>query len=281
MQSIISIKNLCKTFGRNEVLKGINLEVNKYDILSVVGRSGTGKSTLLRCINFLEAFDSGSVTVDGSTIDRDDFPDIQSRIKFYNPKSEVNPFKAFSMQNDIYKFYREKIFEIRSKVGFLFQELYLFKNLDVLHNLIKPLMIVKKMEYEEARVLALKMLEKFDMETHQNQNTEILSGGQKQRVAIARALTMSPKIMLYDEPTSALDPEIIHDISEIIKLLNFEGITQIIVTHDMTFLHSISSQVAFLEDGIIIESGPAEKLLYDASDQRTRNYFELFKERMI
>jgi polar amino acid transport system ATP-binding protein len=280
MQSIISIKNINKSFGKIHVLKDINLEINAREILAIVGRSGSGKTTLLRCFNFLEAFDSGSLTVDGTTIDRTEFPGEQSWSNFLNPESETNPFRAFSAQNEIVHFYKRKIYEIRSKIGFLFQDFQLFNNLSVIDNIIKPLVIVKKITEEEAVSIARKQLEKFDMLSHLDSSPALLSGGEKQRVAIARALAMSPKIMLYDEPTSALDPELVKDVSEIIKLLYEEGMTQIIVTHDMTFLHSISSTVAYMEDGELIESGSANQMLKNANDLRTRKYFNIFRERL-
>jgi ABC-type polar amino acid transport system ATPase subunit len=280
MQSIISLINLNKTFGTQNVLKDINLDVEEGDILSIVGRSGSGKTTLLRCLNFLETFDSGSLTVDGTTIDRAEFPDKPKKKSLINPEYETNPFRAFSAQNEIISFYKKKIYAIRSKIGFLFQDFQLFNNLSVINNIIKPLMIVNKLEKEEAIIQARKQLEKFDMKSHMNHSPADLSGGQKQRVAIARALAMEPKIMLYDEPTSALDPELVKDVAEIIKLLNEEGMTQIIVTHDMTFLHTISSTVAYLQEGELIEKGTVHQIFHNAKDIRTRRYFNIFRERL-
>lgn len=279
MQSIVSIKNINKSFSTNHVLKNINLEIAPQDILSIVGKSGSGKTTLLRCFNLLEFFDSGSLTVDGITIDRSEFIESSNWSSFLNPSYENNPFKTFSAQNEIVHYFKTRIYQIRSKIGFLFQDFQLFNNLNALDNIVKPLMIVKKLTKEEARVIAKEQLEKFDMNQFVDRSPGDLSGGQKQRLAIARALAMSPKIMLYDEPTSALDPELVVDVSEIIKLLNEEGITQVIVTHDMTFLHTISSNIAYMQDGELIESGPISKILNNANDLRTRRYFNNFKER--
>ncbi|OGU56076.1 MAG: hypothetical protein A2X64_05285 [Ignavibacteria bacterium GWF2_33_9] len=281
MQGIVQIRGLNKYFGKNHILKNINLEVAERDIFSIVGRSGSGKTTLLRSINFLDAFESGVINIDGIVLDRSEFIDTKTSKAFINPENETNPFKTFSAQNELYHFFKKKIYEIRSKVGFLFQDFQLFNNLSVIDNIITPLTIVKNLKYDEAFEIATKQLEKFDMLKHEDRSPQTLSGGQKQRVAIARSLAMSPKIMLYDEPTSALDPELVVDVAEIIKLLNEEGITQIIVTHDMTFLRTLSSTIAYLEDGEIIETGSIPTICHTAKDIRTRRYFNIFQEKCV
>jgi len=275
--SIIEIRNIRKTFNQVEVLKGINLNIEKGDTFSIVGKSGCGKTTLLRCLNFLEIFDDGYLNIDGIEVSSDDFPKEVKKIKLKKMQESNNPFKSFSYQSEIIKQIKNKITKIRSVTGFLFQDLQLFPHFNVIENVYKPLVIIKKMNEEEALEIARQILEKVYLTAHQNKLPHQLSGGQKQRVAIARALAMSPKIMLYDEPTSALDPEIIREVIEMLKLLQNDGMTQIIVTHDIIFLKEISKKVAYLHDGEIIESGLLTDLLNNPKDIRTKMYFDIFK----
>ena len=275
--SIIEVRKIRKTFNQVEVLKGIDLTIEKGDTFSIVGKSGCGKTTLLRCLNFLEIFDEGYLNIDGVEVSSSDFPKNMNEIKMKKVKESNNPFKSFSYQSEIIKEIKTKIAKIRSVTGFLFQDLQLFPHYTVIENVFKPLVIIKKMNIEEAREIARKILEKVYLSSHQNKFPHQLSGGQKQRVAIARALAMSPKIMLYDEPTSALDPEIIREVIEMLKLLQNNGMTQVIVTHDIIFLKEISKKVAYLHEGEIIESGYLTDLLNHPKDLRTKMYFDIFK----
>jgi ABC-type polar amino acid transport system ATPase subunit len=277
MQNIISIANLHKSFKNNEVLKGINLEVKKGEILSIVGKSGCGKTTLLRCINFLEIPDQGTINVNGVSISTDDFPKNYQNIEKNKIQETNNPFKSFSYQNEIVKKFKNKIYQIRGNIGFLFQDLQLFPHYNVIENVYKPLVIIKKMRKEEAILNAEKILLKVNLINHRNKYPHQLSGGQKQRVAIARALAMSPKIMLYDEPTSALDPELVREIADMINMLEKDEITQVIVSHDINFIKLIAKQVVFIDEGEIVEMGLLEKLLTNPVDQRTKHYFDIFR----
>jgi ABC-type polar amino acid transport system ATPase subunit len=277
MQNIISIANLHKSFKNNEVLKGINLEVKKGEILSIVGKSGCGKTTLLRCINFLEIPDQGTINVNGVSISTDDFPKNYQNIEKNKIQETNNPFKSFSYQNEIVKKFKNKIYQIRGNIGFLFQDLQLFPHYNVIENVYKPLVIIKKMRKEEAILNAETILLKVNLINHRNKYPHQLSGGQKQRVAIARALAMSPKIMLYDEPTSALDPELVREIADMINMLEKDEITQVIVSHDINFIKLIAKQVVFIDEGEIVEMGLLEKLLTNPVDQRTKHYFDIFR----
>jgi ABC-type polar amino acid transport system ATPase subunit len=277
MQNIISIANLHKSFKNNEVLKGINLEVKKGEILSIVGKSGCGKTTLLRCINFLEIPDQGTINVNGVSISTDDFPKNYQNIEKNKIQETNNPFKSFSYQNEIVKKFKNKIYQIRGNIGFLFQDLQLFPHYNVIENVYKPLVIIKKMRKEEAILNAEKILLKVNLINHRNKYPHQLSGGQKQRVAIARALAMSPKIMLYDEPTSALDPKLVREIADMINMLEKDEITQVIVSHDINFIKLIAKQVVFIDEGEIVEMGLLEKLLTNPVDQRTKHYFDIFR----
>ncbi len=277
MQNIISIANLHKSFKNNEVLKGINLEVKKGEILSIVGKSGCGKTTLLRCINFLEIPDHGTINVNGISISTDDFPKNYQNIEKNKVQETNNPFKSFSYQNEIVKKFKNKIYQIRGNIGFLFQDLQLFPHYNVIENVYKPLVIIKKMKKEEAILNAEKILLKVNLINHRDKYPHQLSGGQKQRVAIARALAMSPKIMLYDEPTSALDPELVREIADMINMLEQDKITQVIVSHDINFIKLIAKQVVFIDEGEIVEMGLLEKLLTNPVDERTKHYFDIFR----
>lgn len=241
MSNLIQINNLNKSFGNNHVLKGINLEINKNEVVSIIGSSGSGKSTLLRCINTLESFDSGDIIVDGNSI-----LDIDQKT-------------------------------LHTTVGIVFQNFNLFNHMSVLENCIAPQTTVLKRDYESAKAKALMLLEKVGLSDFINQSSTSLSGGQKQRVAIARALAMDPKILLFDEPTSALDPEMVDEVLKVIKDLAMEDLTMVVVTHEMSFAHDVSTKVVFMDNGVILEAGRPEEIFNNPKEARTQAFLKRFR----
>lgn len=235
---IVRVEDLHKAYGDTEVLKGVSLEVDEREVLVVIGPSGTGKSTLLRCINMLTRPDRGRVWVDGDEITA--------------PHANVN--------------------HIRERVGMVFQDFNLFNHLTALDNVMIAPVKVKKMSKDEARKLAFFELERVGLEEKADLYPSQLSGGQKQRVAIARALAMDPRAMLFDEPTSALDPELIGEVLEVMKKLALEGMTMIVVTHEMGFAREVSSRMIFMEGGVIAEEGPTKQLFYNPRHPRTQQF---------
>lgn len=239
---MIEIRSLYKNFGKLEVLKGVSLNISKGEIVSIIGSSGSGKSTLLRCINLLEVPNSGEIIVDGKNI---------------NDKS-VN------------------IDNVRKDIGMVFQSFNLFENMNVLKNCMIAQTKVLKRSKEEAKEVAVSYLKKVGMEDFIYSDTRSLSGGQKQRVAIARALCMNPSIMLFDEPTSALDPEMVGEVLDVIKSLTHDGMTLVIVTHEMAFAKEISDRVVFMDDGIILEEGTPSMIFEAPKCERTKTFLQRF-----
>ena len=239
---MIEIRSLYKNFGKLEVLKGVSLNISKGEIVSIIGSSGSGKSTLLRCINLLETLDSGKIIVDGI--------DINER--------SVN------------------IDNVRKEIGMVFQSFNLFENMNVLKNCMIAQTKVLKRSKEEAKEVAVSYLKKVGMEDFIYSDTRSLSGGQKQRVAIARALCMNPSIMLFDEPTSALDPEMVGEVLDVIKSLTHDGMTLVIVTHEMAFAKEISDRVVFMDDGIILEEGTPSMIFEAPKNERTKTFLQRF-----
>ncbi len=235
---MIEVKKLKKSYGSVNVLKGIDLKVEESEVVVFIGASGSGKSTLLRCLNFLEIPDSGEIFFEGK---------------------KVNPHT-----NDLNR--------MRQEVGMVFQHFHLFPHRTVLENLIEAPVHVKKMAKEEAKQLALELLEKVGLGDKAHVYPYSLSGGQKQRVAIARALAMRPKVMLFDEPTSALDPELVGEVLAVMKELAQEGMTMVIVTHEMGFAREVADQVMFLDKGAIIESGSPKQIFESPREERTRQF---------
>lgn len=236
---MIEIKNLRKSFNQNEVLKGINLSVKDNEIVSIIGSSGGGKSTLLRCLNFLEHADSGSITIG----------DVSLECSNANKK-------------DIKK--------IISKTTMVFQNFNLFKNKTVLENISEPLIVNKKISKTEAEKIAIKYLTKVGLENKKNEYPSKLSGGQQQRVGIARALVLNPQVILFDEPTSALDPELVSDILKLIKEVADEKRTMIIVTHEMAFARDVSDKVVYIDKGEVVEVGRPEEIFTNPKEERTK-----------
>ena len=223
---MIEIKNLKKNFGQLEVLKGIDLTINEGEVVSIIGGSGSGKSTLLRCINCLEKKDGGDIIINGHTVT--------------GSHSDKN--------------------KLRQKVGMVFQRFNLFPHMTVIKNVMSGLVVIKKIDKEIAEQKAFKLLEKVGLEDKAYEYPAMLSGGQQQRVAIARALAMEPDVMLFDEPTSALDPELVGEVLQVIQNLAKEGMTMVIVTHEMGFAKEVSHKVIFLFEGIIAEIGTSDEI---------------------
>ncbi len=254
---ILKVEGLYKRFETFEVLKNISFSVKKGELISIIGRSGCGKTTLLRCINCLESFDKGYLRVSDIEIDK-----RNGIVNRNNGEKEL----VIRAQ------------KIRQKVGMLFQNLNLFPHLTVLENISLAPIVVKKEPKEKAIENAMYLLEKVGLKGYENRYPYQLSGGQSQRVAIARSLAMNPEIMLYDEPTSALDPELVGEVLNVMIDLHKEGMTQIIVTHAMSFAKSCSDLIIYMENGEIIEIGSPEKIFGNPSDPRTVEYVRLFKE---
>jgi ABC-type polar amino acid transport system ATPase subunit len=246
--SIIRVSHLDKLFGHLHVLKDISLAVEPQEVVCIIGRSGSGKSTLLRCINFLEQPTQGTIEVDGLVVD-------------------VQRHRLTSEQ-------KQTIHQIRLCTGMVFQEFNLFPHLSVIDNLIEAPVTVKGTPRDQATPLAEKYLDKVGLMSKRNEFPARLSGGQKQRVAIARALTMEPKVMLFDEPTSALDPELIGEVLDVMKDLAHEGMTMLVVSHEMGFASEVSDRVLFMDGGNIVEAGPPHQIFANPSDPRTQQFLE-------
>ena len=242
-ENILEIRHLGKSFGTHEVLRDIDFTVKKGDVISIIGASGSGKSTLLRCVNLLETPSSGQILYHGT--------DVAGR--------GVNAP------------------EYRSHVGMVFQSFNLFNNMTVLQNCMVGQMKVLKRSKEEARQQALKYLEKVGMAPYINAKPRQISGGQKQRVAIARALAIDPEVLLFDEPTSALDPEMVGEVLSVMQALAQDGMTMLVVTHEMAFARDVSSQVVFMHQGVICEQGTPAQVFGDPQQQETRDFLARFR----
>ena len=241
---VIKVSHLSKVFGEHEVLKDIDFNTNCKDVICIIGASGSGKSTLLRCINMLETPTSGEIYHNNNNI-----MDKQNKITTY-----------------------------RSKVGMVFQSFNLFNNMTVLENCMVGVIKVLKKDKKYAKEISLKYLEKVGMGLYLNAKPKQLSGGQKQRVAIARALAMEPEVLLFDEPTSALDPEMVGEVLKVMRELAKDGMTMIIVTHEMAFARDVSTRTIFMENGVIVENDIPEIIFNNPSNPRTREFLERFMD---
>lgn len=249
MTSIVKISNLDKYFGRLHVLKDISLDVKEREVVCLIGRSGSGKSTLLRCINFLEEPSHGTIEVDGVKVDG----------------------------GEKGKEHRELVHSIRLKTGMVFQEFNLFPHMSVLENVIEGPVTVKGMDKNKAIALAEENLDSVGLLFKKDEYPLRLSGGQKQRVAIARALTMQPKVMLFDEPTSALDPELIGEVLNVMKKVATDGMTMLVVTHEMGFAREVADRVLVMGDGEIIEDSNPRDLFTHPKDPRTKALIDRYR----
>jgi ABC-type polar amino acid transport system ATPase subunit len=248
---IVTASGIEKYFGSHHVLRGMDLEVRRREAVMLIGRSGSGKTTFLRCINFLEEPTVGYVEIDGLRLDAD-------------------PLHARS------RAHQEQIRQMRLRAGMLFQEFNLFPHMTVLGNCIEAPTRVRNIRRDEAVSLAETYLDKVGLLEKRDEYPSRLSGGQRQRAAIARALCMEPKVLLFDEPTSALDPELIGEVLRVMEDLAHEGITMLVVTHEMHFAREAADRVVFMEDGEIIEQGPPEQVLNDPHEEATRNFLRRF-----
>ena len=244
-EMILQVNHLSKSFGKHEVLKDINFTVKAGDVTSIIGASGSGKSTLLRCINLLEIPTSGEILFHGENI-----------------LTQKGGAPAY-----------------RTRVGMVFQSFNLFNNMTVLENCMVGQTKVLKKHEKEAKDLAMQYLNKVGMAPYINARPRQLSGGQKQRVAIARALAMEPEVLLFDEPTSALDPEMVGEVLTVMRSLAKEGLTMLVVTHEMAFARDVSNHVVFMRDGVIWEEGAPQQIFADPQRQETKDFLSRFMER--
>lgn len=238
MADKVKVTGLYKSFGELEVLKGIDLEIKEGEVVCLIGPSGSGKSTFLRCLNRLEESTAGTIEVDGFAIS--------------DKKQNIN--------------------KIRESIGMVFQQFNLFSNKTVLHNIMFAPVELKKLTRPQAREKAMQLLERVGLSDKADAYPHELSGGQQQRVAIARALAMSPDIMLFDEPTSALDPEMVGEVLQVMKELAQEGMTMVVVTHEMGFARDVADRVIFMADGVIVEQGTPEEIFTAPKAQRTKDF---------
>ncbi|MGR9159787.1 amino acid ABC transporter ATP-binding protein [Rhizobium leguminosarum] len=245
---IVAIRGLRKSYSTLEVLKGIDISVKRGEVVVILGPSGSGKSTMLRCVNFLENFDQGTITVDGRPVG---YKMVNGARK---PVSEVDNAS------------------LRQHVGMVFQSYNLFPHRTVLQNVMMGPVKVKGMDNSKARDIAMKLLAKVGMEHKADAYPGRLSGGQQQRVAIARALAMEPSVMLFDEVTSALDPELVGEVLKVMRELAEEGMTMIVVTHEMGFARGVADRVVFMDGGVVVEQGPPEEIMTNPQTDRFRGF---------
>jgi polar amino acid transport system ATP-binding protein len=254
MEALISVQHLYKYHEEDLILDDISFSIETGDLVSIIGPSGCGKSTLLRCLNCLDIFDSGTVTIDGITLSR--------------------PMHAEAQTVD--EQFLDKAHALRQQVGMVFQSFNLFPNKTLLENIMLAPVVVKKERQDMAKAKAMELLEKVGLSGLAHRRPWSLSGGQKQRAAIARALAMQPKVMLYDEPTSALDPGMVEEVLEVMRHLDHEGMTQIIVTHEMRFARDASDYIIYIENGKIIEISDEDEIFISPKDERTRKFLRRY-----
>lgn len=240
---MIKLTGITKSFGRNHILKGIDLHVNKGEVVVILGPSGSGKTTLLRCINYLERPSDGQIVIGDSIVD----------------------CKRAGKQD---------ILQLRRKSAMVFQQYNLFKHKTALENVMEGLVIVQKRPKEEARERSVSVLEKVGLGSKLDAYPSELSGGQQQRVGIARALALEPEVILFDEPTSALDPELVGEVLEVIRKIAKEGITMIVVTHEMGFARDVSNHVVFMDGGVIVEEGTPQEIFSSPKEERTKQFLK-------
>ena len=253
---MIELAAVKKSFGAHQVLCGVDLSVGRSEVVCLIGPSGSGKSTLLRCVNFLEPYDSGEVRIEGRLIGYEDTADAARR-----------PMSA------------RKLRDMRREIGMVFQHFNLWPHMTALGNVAEPLRRVRGLRQSEAAERAAAMLARVGLAAKADAYPSRLSGGQQQRVAIARALAMQPRLMLFDEPTSALDPELVGEVLEVIKGLAAEGMTMLIVTHEMGFAAHVAGRIAFIDEGRIIDSGPPRHVFHESPEPRVRQFLQTYHDR--
>ena len=240
---MLEIKNIHKSFGTLDVLKGVDLTVNKGDVIAILGPSGSGKTTLLRCINFLEKADSGTMVFDDDVF-------------------------------DLHNATRKEIASVRRRTGFVFQNYNLFANKTALENVTEGLIIARKMKKAEAEEIGRRCLDKVGLSDRYDYYPSQLSGGQQQRVAIARAIAANPEVIMFDEPTSALDPELIGEVLNVMRDLADDGMTMLVVTHEMNFARNVSSKIVFMDEGEVIETADPETFFQNPKEERAKTFVQ-------
>jgi polar amino acid transport system ATP-binding protein len=253
---MIELKGVSKSFGAHQVLRQVDLSVKRSEVVCLIGPSGSGKSTLLRCVNFLEPYDSGEVRIDGQLIGFEELANGRRR-----------PMGARSLR------------EIRREIGMVFQHFNLWPHMTALGNIAEPLRRVRELKASEAAERAMAMLTRVGMAAKSQAYPSHLSGGQQQRVAIARALAMQPRLMLFDEPTSALDPELVGEVLEVMRSLAAEGMTMLIVTHEMGFAAHVADRIAFIDEGRIIDEGLPRRVFHESLEPRVRQFLQTYHDR--
>ena len=244
---MLTIQRLCKSFDGHPVLKDVDLTVNKGDVIAIIGQSGGGKTTLLRCMNFLETADAGTIEFDGESF-------------------------------DLARISKRDIEKIREKTAFVFQSYNLFRNKTALKNVMLGLTVARKMPKKQAEEIARAALAKVGLADKADSYPNALSGGQQQRVAIARALATEPEIIYFDEPTSALDPELTVEVLSVMRALAEEGMTMLVVTHEMNFARNVSTKVIFMENGSVVEEGPSAEVFEHPREARTRAFLRMISQ---
>lgn len=240
---MIHLTGISKSYGKNAVLKSIDLTVNKGEVVVILGPSGSGKTTLLRCVNYLEKPNGGEITIGDYRL-------------------------------DCKRATKKEIHELRQRSAMVFQQYNLFKHKTAIENVMEGLVIVKKMPKAEARQKSIALLEKVGLADKLDAYPSQLSGGQQQRVGIARALALEPEVILFDEPTSALDPELVGEVLAVIRKIAKEGITMIVVTHEMGFARDVANHVVFMDEGVIVEQGPPSELFHHPREERTKQFLK-------
>ncbi|SEN76402.1 amino acid ABC transporter ATP-binding protein [Paenibacillus sp. OV219] len=240
---MIKLTGIAKSFGKQQVLKGIDLQVNKGEVVVILGPSGSGKTTLLRCINYLERPNDGHIAIGDFAV-------------------------------DCKHAHKREIYELRQKSAMVFQHYNLFRHKTALENVMEGLVIVQKVPKEEARRRSIEVLEKVGLGSKLDAYPSQLSGGQQQRVGIARALALNPEVILFDEPTSALDPELVGEVLAVIRKIASEGITMIVVTHEMSFARDVASHVVFMDEGVIVEEGTPKEIFRLPKEERTKQFLK-------
>lgn len=291
--TILNVKSLCKYFGDNKVLNGIDIEIKKGDVVAIVGPSGCGKSTFLRCLNLLEKPNAGEIVFESeyvyklySLYDKEKIDQIKNQIKELESQQKEIPNELIESLNALKESYKNKKAEEKSiskaiqkglnkhrqKIGMVFQQFNLFANMTILKNITLAPMKLKKMPKEEAEKLALELLDKVGLKDRANDYPSALSGGQKQRVAIVRSLAMEPDVMLFDEPTSALDPEMVGEVLNVMTDLAKEGMTMVVVTHEMGFAKEVANRVIFIDGGVIVEENNPKNFFDNPKHPRLKEF---------
>jgi polar amino acid transport system ATP-binding protein len=252
---MIELAKVSKSFGAHRVLRDVDLAVQRSEVVCLIGPSGSGKSTLLRCVNFLEPYDSGDLRIDGRLIG------------YEGANGARRPMAPRALR------------EMRREIGMVFQHFNLWPHMTALGNVAEPLRRVRALPAREAADRAMAMLTRVGLAAKADAYPSRLSGGQQQRVAIARALAMQPRLMLFDEPTSALDPELVGEVLEVMKSLAAEGMTMLIVTHEMGFAAHVAGRIAFIDEGRIIDDGPPRRVFHESPEPRVRQFLQTYHDR--